>query len=442
MAEKIGRVFQALRRARRGVGLLEISLGLVIMAIGGATFAVMQNNATQAQRAQVAGEALNEVHEAARLYVQANRAALLSSVPVGGAPVSVLAGRPSATDAVPAGSLQALGFMPSGWVDRNVYGHRHVVLIRQPTAGTLDVLVVQQGGQEIRPQDLTRVASRAGAAGGIVPTQAMPSAPTTHATGMGGAWSLPRSQWVSGSWQPQAGRAVAYASFPPNANETNSGSFLSRVNTGNPDDTRMQTDLDMGGRSIGAAAAVNANQMTANAATVYGNAWMGGNVDAFGLYARDWLNSHWITARGDMWANGWVSTGALNARGHIQSDGGVLLRNTVNEGWGCWENGLMGRAPDGSVMTCQGGVFRRPSAAAFRTVVSDYWSGTMHTIWNHSSSAALVTLAGGGYFEPGGYTVTLGPWQGINFCGGTMCDGDGRCWCSNSHASTRITVYR
>jgi len=457
-----------LGKARSGVGLLEVSLGLAITALAMGGFAVMQNNSVQAQRAQAAGGTLNDVHEAARSYVQANRATLLSSTSVGGAPIAVLAGRTSAAEAVPAGSLQAAGLLPAAWVDRNSYGHRHVVLIRQPTAGNLEMMVIQSGGQPVRPADLTRVASRAGAAGGFVPEQNLPSAPTTHVTGMGGGWAAPRTTWTSGSWQPQPGRAATYAFFPANASEN--GTFLSRVNTGNPDDTRMQTSIDMGGNSITGAGQMVANEVNATG-NINTNQWVGaqqglwtagqanvgGTVYAGNLHSN---NSMWVTngidvgsigTRGTIWANGWIDGANLNSRGdmwagHIWSrswlasdsgiwtNGVVIPRGTAPEGGGCGENGMITRSPTGDVLSCQGGQWRRPSAQAFSTVHSNYWSNTPHYIYNTNS-----------FFMATNYGQVIAP--GMSVSAPVQCGywyqgpEDSVAWCL-WYQSTNIIIYR
>jgi hypothetical protein len=322
---------------------------------------------------------------------------------------------------VPAGSLQAAGLLPAAWVDRNSYGHRHVVLIRQPTAGNLEMMVTQQGGQAVRPADLTRVAARAGAAGGFVPEQNLPSAPTTQVTGMGGGWAAPRATWTAGSWQPQPGRAATYAFFPANASEN--GTFLSRVNTGNPDDTRMQTSINMNGNAISGAGAVSASSVSASGDVAagnlisYNNLWTaewvdGGNINSRGtvntnhlhshngIWANGAIDAHHLNSRADMWAHHiWSRTWMASDHG-IWTNGQLLPRHTSNEGWGCWENGLISRSPTGDILTCQGGMMRRTTAQAFGQEIANYnvhrplpWNGSGYfQVHNNTSSIVLAQL--------------------------------------------------
>jgi hypothetical protein len=418
-----------LGKARRGVGLLEVSLGLAITALAMGGFAVMQTNSAQAQRAQAAGGTLNDVHEAARAYVQANRAALLSSTSVGGAPIAVLAGRTSAAEAVPGGSLQAAGLLPAAWVDRNSYGHRHVVLIRQPTAGNLEMMVIQSGGQAVRQQDLSRVASRAGAAGGFVPEQNMPSAPTTQVTGMGGGWAAPRTTWTSGAWQPQPGRAATYAFFPANASEN--GTFLSRVNTGNPDDTRMQTAINMNGNAISGAGAIDGTSLSTT-----GLIQANGNISTSGqLSSNGNINTNqWLQAQQGLWTGGQITAVGNISAGGVMSAQTVSLTASITEGSGCSSVGALARGPSGEILNCQGGQWRRPSAQAFSSVHANYWSSVPHTI-NNTNSFFLATNFG--QVIPPGRSISAplvcGQWiQGPE---------DSLPWCA-WYQSTNIILYR
>jgi len=206
-------------RVRRGITMLEVGAGLAVAAVGFAGFALMQNDATQATRADASGAMMRTVVEAAVHYVQSRRSELLSSTTAGGAPIVVPVARRSATEPVPENSLQSAGFLPDNWIDRNAYGHHHALLIRQAENQELRMLVVQQGGRPVpRQADLVRAAARIGPGSGFVPAENVPGAPTTHATGLGGVWSLPRSEWTvtqdGVQFQPSLARNAAYVVFP------------------------------------------------------------------------------------------------------------------------------------------------------------------------------------------------------------------------------------
>jgi len=209
-------VFRALRRGRRALSMIEIGFGLAVAAVGLAGFAVVQNEAARAARADAAGAMLRTVTEAAVTYVVARRDELRSQVSAGGAPLAIPVARQTEAEAAPAGSLQAAGLLPAGWVDRNAYGHHHALLLRGRADGGFELLVLQQGGRSIeRHLELVRVAARAGPGGGFVPVagQAVPGAPETHVTSVGGIWSLPRTEWSAGGVAPESGRGAAYVVF-------------------------------------------------------------------------------------------------------------------------------------------------------------------------------------------------------------------------------------
>jgi len=212
----VNRVFG---RVRRGISMLEVGAGLTVAAIGMAGFVLMQNDATQAMRADASGAMMRTVVEAGVHYVQSRRSQLLSSTTPGGEPIVVPVARRAATEPVPENSLQSAGFLPDNWIDRNAYGHHHALLIRQAENQELRMLVVQQGGQPVpRQADLVRAAARIGPGSGFVPAEDVPGAPITHATGLGGIWSLPRSEWTvtqdGVQFQPSLARNVAYVVFP------------------------------------------------------------------------------------------------------------------------------------------------------------------------------------------------------------------------------------
>ena len=278
-------------RVRRGISMLEVGAGLAVAAIGMAGFALMQNDATQATRADAAGAMMRTVVEAGVHYVQSRRSELLSSTTAGGAPIVVPVARRSATEPVPENSLQSAGFLPDNWIDRNAYGHHHVLLIRQIANQELRMLVLQQGGRPVpRQVDLVRAAARIGPGSGFVPAENVPGAPTTHATGLGGVWSLPRSEWTvtqnGVQFQPSLARNAAYVVFPNTPAGGGSGSG-SEGSSGQP---MGQT---IGEMCITRSGLIQASQIPSGTRTVEyilvggggggsSNSWNGGNgLDGF-----------------------------------------------------------------------------------------------------------------------------------------------------------------
>lgn len=245
-------------RPRRGLGMSLVEVAASLAVAGVALSALMQisTDTNNSMRDTSAGNRLQEVQVAAQEYLKANGPALAAAVPVGGTPIVIPVGRTDSAGAIPTGpsglpSLQGGGFLPSSFVDSNSYRQQHAMIVRQPTTGKLEVLVTTTGGLAVPDADLGRIASKVGAAGGVV-LQNPPSYALGTIQGIGGGWSDTASTWNTGGVGPTPGHAVATLYF--NASSGTSGmEYLNRFNTGVPEANRMHTNIDLNGMNLNGA---------------------------------------------------------------------------------------------------------------------------------------------------------------------------------------------
>src|SRR3546814_8905656 len=106
---------------------------------------------------------MSEVTDAARAYVTTHYDELLALAGTG-SPVVVPVGRASYGTAIPAGpsglpSVQGGGFLPAAFIDRNPYGQRHTLLVKEPAVGELEALVTTYGGEDIPDREAGRLRS-------------------------------------------------------------------------------------------------------------------------------------------------------------------------------------------------------------------------------------------------------------------------------------------
>ena len=230
---------------RRGMSLVEVALSLTLTGLALAGLMQMSTEANDQINDAAAGDRLQQVYAAAQDYLRVNNALLAANVPVGGATLSIPVGRTAAGLPIPgpvAGgllpSLQGGGFLPSGYVDRNSYRQHHLILVRQITAGQIDMMV-ETVGPVMKPGDVGRMATKIGASGGIVSG--------TLITGVGGGYSEPTASWPAGADTPSSGHAVAVLYYNQ---ATALADFLYRDNIGIPEANRMHTNIDVNGNGL------------------------------------------------------------------------------------------------------------------------------------------------------------------------------------------------
>jgi hypothetical protein len=254
----------------RGVGLLELGLGLGILGLAlGSSLRELDYQAQDA-KAHAAADDLAQASAASKEYMRIFRAELLGAAAVGGNALGIQVARRLPNTAIPSGppeapnlpSVQGGGFLPSSYVDRNPYQAHHVLYVRQPVAGTLEGIVSARGGQDVPDRALARIMSRLGAPGGAVLNRPA-SGDLSKLQGTGGAWEISaadRSLWAYNSGTYIESRRPVYNLGM--GTQSPLEDYIYRNNIGIPEANTMRTALNMANRNINNAATVNANVMT------------------------------------------------------------------------------------------------------------------------------------------------------------------------------------
>ncbi|RQR11270.1 shufflon system plasmid conjugative transfer pilus tip adhesin PilV [Burkholderia stagnalis] len=305
-----------------------------------------------------------------------------------------------ATITVPMLQSQYPQMFATGFSVKNPYGQTVTAQAYQPTAGTLDTIIVTSGGQTISEGNMRKIAQLIGGAGGYVS-----STNPNVANGVYGAWGPKTIPTTPGT--PGAGHMVYSLMFQ-------NGSLVSdylyrKAVPGHPELNQMNTAIDMGGNNLNNAATVNAQKVVAPAGNnvQVGNSYYYGDgsnsairqngalyiQNQAGTGAAD-VNVANVNASGNANAsldvvagrNIWASNGAVTAAwmhstGSAQIDGNQQVNGSANvngtiaagsrlyaneyvqvNGWaaqggGCWPNGLIANSGNGPLF-CQSGVWR------------------------------------------------------------------------------------
>lgn len=146
------------------IAALSILSGVIVLA-GNMTDQYLNDTEamTAAQQTRVMGEA-------AKSYIQANQAAVL--------------GYATATTPCVLSAANMSTYL-SGFSGTNVYGQTLSVRVLEPVAGTLQALVVAEGGTAVDDVTLSKISNTVGASGGGIYT-----ASATTVTGAGAGWTL------------------------------------------------------------------------------------------------------------------------------------------------------------------------------------------------------------------------------------------------------------
>lgn len=200
------------------------------------TMQPMQNDAANQIAVMTAGT---------QSYMSNSWATLVGPVPSGGIPVGgvIAVTPPKIASVVPS---------MAGFVDGNVFGQKHVALIGQPTAGTLEAFVMTYGGDSIADQTLIRVAN-AGPPGSVV----ILSNDTTNFEGAAGGVVEATAPFTVAGYALTAGHLGAH--IEQTTYQAHSP-YVARYWTGNAEDATMHQDLVMNGNNIQSAKTVTATQ--------------------------------------------------------------------------------------------------------------------------------------------------------------------------------------
>ena len=208
-----------------------------------------------------AGNQVAQMQAAGAAYIRNHAAELLATsggLAIGG------------TLAVTPAQLQTDGDLAWSFVDGNVFGQKHILVITQLpppyAAGTLDGMVYTYGGDQISDPVAIRVA-QAGPAGATV----VLASDTANFEGAAGGESVPVAYYQQGGALTVTPGHIGAHILP--AGYSAEAPFLNRYSTGNLDDNTMHTAQFMDGNNL---------EMAAPGATVGGGNidMAGGNVNA------------------------------------------------------------------------------------------------------------------------------------------------------------------
>jgi len=139
---------------------------------------------------------------------------------------------------------------------------------------------------------------------------------------------------------------------------------------------------------------------------IYGNyVHSNGNVDAAtDVNAGRQVNAQYVWASGNLNSNYVHSNGNIDANGRVNSGEFVYINGQANIGWGCSPNGLVGRTPEGTLVSCVNGIWKGGLSTVRR-----YYGSNVAFRWPHAYASC-----------PAGQTLVSG--------GGNCVSNDGRGW--------------
>lgn len=249
---------------QRGLTLMEVALGLGVLAIGAASMAEHMADNARTIRTAAAASKLNEVHQAADRMVAERFDDIVSAIGGPGGMIVIPVGRASAGAAIPTGpaglpSLQGGGYLSPSYVDRNSYNQRHAVLVKDtsvdPDNPRLSVLVTTWDGMPITDEHLARMSGFIGAHGGVMLQNPPGGTPANTVMGSFGGWQAAVADW-SANWSgnnvsPSVGRAASHFVMSRDERGIRVNEFLHRYDVpGQPELNQMHTDLSLEGNDI------------------------------------------------------------------------------------------------------------------------------------------------------------------------------------------------
>ena len=231
---------------KKGMSLIEVTLVLSLFGVLLVTVSKSITDVNEMQNARSIAIRQTQVINAARAYMNANMNDLVTRTQ-GGNIVAVEVGRKNANEAAPTGSLQELGFLPSGFIDVNAYGQNTVLILREGEVdGTVQAIVANHGGRPANDSMLGLATRFIGPMGGMTQENG-PGATSGQIYGYAGGWRINKSDFETGSYNFPSGYNVSYIE---SSNGETIGNFLWRTDTGNPEANRMHTSIDMNGNSL------------------------------------------------------------------------------------------------------------------------------------------------------------------------------------------------
>lgn len=164
--------------------VLGVVVALVAGLLGEQALVRWQHQAQSQTTYTVAAGEAQAIEQAAQLYVNTYQATLETA----------------ATSTTPAvvtvPMLISTGFLPTGTQSLTPYGQTWQVEVLQPTAGTLQAMLVTTGGSPMKDSDAVQVVQKIGSTGGFYPQNTGNVYPANAIIGAGGGWTItPVTPW-------------------------------------------------------------------------------------------------------------------------------------------------------------------------------------------------------------------------------------------------------
>ncbi|MEN3262442.1 shufflon system plasmid conjugative transfer pilus tip adhesin PilV [Sodalis endosymbiont of Spalangia cameroni] len=339
-------------RVNRGVSLAETMMVMTLLSLM-MTFGVPHVLEYQQERAwDVSATTLSAVSAAARRYIRDNKDTLTSKLA-------------SAKNVVITGKeLKAANYLPPGFSLTTGEGQSYLVAVTRNVSAQKEMMafVLTTAGTEIPPRGLRYIAQNISGLGGYI-------WPMNQAVGANGSWNVNLTHFgLSG----QQGRLAVMLSSDALGSDSEAGDRLYRFAVDHrPDLNQMHTALSMGDNDINKARNIHAQNgqysgnLTANKDIRSNEGWIvtrnnygwlnethGGG---FYMSDNDWVRS--VNNKG-IYTGGQLKGGTVRADGRLSAGEFLQLEGTAQPGWGCGPNGLVGRTPEGALLSCQYGVWK------------------------------------------------------------------------------------
>ncbi len=306
-------------RRRKAMTLIEtaMALGLFALATG---YAVTQvANYSENVKARNVADKMIEVSEASAGYVKANYAALVQSTAIGGV-TKIDIGRPSATANPPANSVQAQGFLPSGFIDINGYGQRHALLVKRVSASRLEALVTTYSttNRTISDRMLAMIGTYVGNSGGYVLQNPLVPADANKIVGAYGGYRSDIGDWGGSAERPRAGYFQSSLAFEDGKLLAD---YLYRNDIGIPEANQMNTAINMQGS--------NGTRNDINNGGTFNSEHVRASIDVWAK--NDVIAGRNVTASGSVSAAGDVTAAQnVRARQHVVAEQNVIAGNDLD----------------------------------------------------------------------------------------------------------------
>jgi type II secretory pathway pseudopilin PulG len=164
------------RCLQRGISLLEVILGLTVLAMVTVSLGELADRFSEDTRNTIVASQVRSFGEAARSYIKDNYAAVQA---VASATTPAIIELPT---------LIAAQKLPAGYQNANAFGQSTCALVFEPSANRLQAMVVTEGGTGVGDPSLGQIAALVGGSGGGVY-----SSDTAKIQGAAGGWSLAAS---------------------------------------------------------------------------------------------------------------------------------------------------------------------------------------------------------------------------------------------------------